>query len=169
MVGKHSASWLDWSWGSYEECYNKSQLFCAVLDTYTICLTCSATIAATSSPGYAILPIISGHRLPSIHRPMLIPTVVPKRHPMQTQPDISYTLSRSLLISTSTDCMSLASSGPWGLNSSGMCSTAASRAAWKLRTEDDRANMAFLRTLFSLSEVAIRTSLGIAPTTRSWD
>ena len=137
--------------------------------THTICSTCSATIAAESSPGYATLSILSGHLLPSIRRPMLTPTVVPKRRPMQTRPDISYTLSRSLLISTSTDCMSLASSGPWGLNSSGMCSTAASRAAWKLRTEDERANMAFLRTLFSLSEVAMRTSLGMAPTTRSWD
>jgi len=34
VVGKHSASSLDWSWGSYEKWYNKSQLFYAVLDTH---------------------------------------------------------------------------------------------------------------------------------------
>jgi hypothetical protein len=81
---------------------------------------------------------------------------------------VHYTLSRSLLIRESTDCMSLASSLSAGLKSSGMCETAMSRPDWKFRTEEERAKMAFLRAFLSVSVVAIRTRTGIAPCTSSW-
>jgi hypothetical protein len=82
---------------------------------------------------------------------------------------VLYKLSRSLLIRISTESISFASSGPEGLKSAGTWDTASSRAGWKFLIEDESAVTAFFLTFVSSLPVAMRTRVGMAPSTKSYE